>query len=287
MRHVEEHAEGREGGRRTEDLFVCIFGILLSAVVMSGCWKSPDYPDSASVKGEESSSRSQANSRSQAEPSSVTGKSSDEARQSSAEKERQSGSQNPETEALSPEEIYRRVKPSLVLIRARVERGAQIGSGFLVGAGLIVTNQHVIEGASQILVESLGESDRSQVRARPAVTHPTVDLAVLNSKLTGEGLPLGEFDRVEVGESVFVVGNPEGLQATFSKGIVSAVRSREEASVLQITAPVSEGSSGGPVLNEQGKVIGVVYAVRPQGQNLNFAVPISYVRDALRMKERR
>jgi len=160
-------------------------------------------------------------------------------------------------------------------------------SGFLVGSGLIVTNQHVIEGASQILVESLGESDRSQVRARPGVTHPAVDLAVLTSKLTGEGIPLGEFDRVEGGESVFVVGNPEGLEATFSKGIVSAVRSREEASVLQITAPVSEGSSGGPVLNEQGKVIGVVFAVRPQGQNLNFAVPISYVRDALRMKERR
>jgi hypothetical protein len=82
---------------------------------------------------------------------------------------------------------------------------------------------------------------------------------------------------VAVGDEVYVVGNPQGLEGTFSQGIVSSVRQVGPDSLLQITAPISPGSSGGPVLSAQGKVIGVAVATFRGGQNLNFAVPASYL----------
>jgi len=83
---------------------------------------------------------------------------------------------------------------------------------------------------------------------------------------------------VAVGDEVFVVGNPYGLEGTLSQGIMSGLRSVGPDSLLQITAPISPGSSGGQVLNSQGEVIGVAVATLTDGQNLNFAIPVSYLK---------
>jgi len=85
-------------------------------------------------------------------------------------------------------------------------------------------------------------------------------------------LPLAKNNRDAVGDVVYVAGNPEGFEGTFSQGIVSALRGSE---YFQITAPISHGSSGGPVLNNRGEVIGVAAGIFSQGQNLNFAIPVS------------
>jgi S1-C subfamily serine protease len=76
---------------------------------------------------------------------------------------------------------------------------------------------------------------------------------------------------------VFVVGNPRGLEGTFSQGMVSSIRGLDSGTLLQITAPISAGSSGGPVLDVLGNVIGVAVATIREGQNLNFAVPTNYL----------
>jgi hypothetical protein len=83
--------------------------------------------------------------------------------------------------------------------------------------------------------------------------------------------------RADIGSEVYAIGNPEGLEGTFSEGIVSGVRNFEDDAILQVTAPISSGSSGGPVLNSRGKVIGIATATFAKGQNLNFAVPAKYV----------
>src|SRR5262249_16479607 len=83
--------------------------------------------------------------------------------------------------------------------------------------------------------------------------------------------------KVEIGDQVFVIGNPLGLEGTLSQGIVSALRKLDQNSLIQITAPISSGSSGGPVLSIDGKVIGVAVATFVRGQNLNFAIPSSYL----------
>jgi hypothetical protein len=92
---------------------------------------------------------------------------------------------------------------------------------------------------------------------------------------------LGNSDAVEVGDPVYAVGNPQGLEGTFSQGIVSSIRQVGSDKLLQITAPISPGSSGGPVLNLRGEVVGVSVATFSGGQNLNFAIPSNYLKALL------
>ena len=94
-------------------------------------------------------------------------------------------------------------------------------------------------------------------------------------------LRLGDPTRTVVGDGIFVVSNPRGYEGTFSQGIVSAIRREGEIDVMQISAPISHGSSGGPVLNAAGQVIGVASALVDGEQNINFALPVSLVAQLL------
>jgi hypothetical protein len=105
------------------------------------------------------------------------------------------------------------------------------------------------------------------------------DLCILKLP-DAKGVPLhASINNPTVGEEVIVAGNPEGLEASISKGIVSAIR--EERGLIQIDAPISPGSSGGPVVNQSGEVIGVAVSTLVEGQNLNFAVRIGFVTDGM------
>ena len=92
---------------------------------------------------------------------------------------------------------------------------------------------------------------------------------------------LGNSDLTQVGETVYAVGNPRGLEGTFSDGIISSIRLRDGDKLIQITAPISRGSSGGPVLNQKGEAIGVSVLSVINGQNLNFAIPSNYLKSLL------
>lgn len=92
-------------------------------------------------------------------------------------------------------------------------------------------------------------------------------------------------EKPSVGEPIFAIGNPEGLEGTLSNGIISAVRTVGTGQLLQITAPISPGSSGGPVLNQSGQVVGIAVAKFKEGESLNFAVPVSYLSDLLWTKK--
>lgn len=165
------------------------------------------------------------------------------------------------------------------------------GSGFVVDAeGLIITNYHVIAGADRISVQIGRAVDRN---ARLVAANKGWDLALL--KIDGEDLPALALARnsqvVRLGETVVAVGDPEGLRGTVSTGIVSALRSGEELGMptfqvpmIQTTAAISQGSSGGPLLNLRGEVIGVNYMMYVDGQNLNFALPVDFVHSLLQQK---
>jgi hypothetical protein len=111
------------------------------------------------------------------------------------------------------------------------------------------------------------------------------DLAVLSVDvdLTSKPLALSS-ESVSPGEQIFAIGNPEGLEKTISQGIISGLRKRGDRDLLQVTSPISHGSSGGPILNAKGEVVGVAVGMLEDGQNLNFAVPVSYVRSILDQK---
>lgn len=151
-----------------------------------------------------------------------------------------------------------------------------LGSGFRIAGGRFVTNAHVIAGASR--VEVFNDSGALLGVARSAdMLSTSVDLAILPS--AGPRAPYLSLAGASpaIGEHVIVIGAPEGLTNTVSDGIVSARRKIGARHLLQISAPISPGSSGGPVLNNKGQVVGVSESILREGQNLNFAVPVSEV----------
>jgi hypothetical protein len=151
-----------------------------------------------------------------------------------------------------------------------------LGSGFFVADGVIATNAHVIEGAFSGTAKLIGSSQKAQILGSITVDRHA-DLALLKVGTKAPSLPLGPSANPTVGDNVYVVGNPLGLEGTFSEGIISGVRSIGADSILQMTAPISPGSSGGPVMDSTGAVIGVSVATFQDGQNLNLAVPVSYL----------
>lgn len=185
--------------------------------------------------------------------------------------------------ALSSEEIARRAFTSAVSLVLFDDYGKaiKIGSGFFVKDGIIATNYHVIEGASSGIAKRVGRQNKLVLKSVIA-TNARVDLALIQVDKTGiPSLPLSSGRRLAVGQKVFAVGSPEGLEGTFSQGIVSSIREIGEDYYIQMTAPISSGSSGGPVLNDQGIVVGVSVATIANGQNLNFAVPSKYLLDLI------
>jgi len=178
-------------------------------------------------------------------------------------------------------ELVKRIKPSAVAIEAFDSRGQTIarGSGFFVGADRIITNRHVIEGSYRAEVHLLNDK-RVAVRGVLAVDGEG-DLALLQVDLPAnvQITPLPLVRRApQEGESIVVIGNPFGLEGSVSNGIVSAVREIPGyGKIIQITASISPGSSGSPVVNMAGQVIGVATLQAEEGQNLNFAVPAARI----------
>lgn len=185
--------------------------------------------------------------------------------------------------AQSAQEIAKRAFASTVLLVMEDANGQplSLGSGFFVRNNEVASNLHVVEGAARGYAKIVGQTTKYDIEGITAID-PERDLVVLRiSGARASTLPLGSIDVVQTGESVYAVGNPQGLEGTFSQGIVSSVREVGTDKLLQITAPISPGSSGGPVLNTKGEVIGVSVATFRGGQNLNFAIPSNYLKALL------
>lgn len=184
------------------------------------------------------------------------------------------------THAQTGQEIAKNAFRSTVLLVMEDANGQPLtlGSGLFVRDGEIASNLHVVQGAARGYAKLVGEKTKYDIQGITAVD-PVRDLVVLKISLgRSQALPLGNSDTVQVGESVYAVGNPQGLEGTFSQGIISSIRQVGADKLRQITAPISPGSSGGPVLNDRGEVIGISVATFRGGQNLNFAIPSNYLR---------
>jgi hypothetical protein len=179
--------------------------------------------------------------------------------------------------------VVRRSLRSVGSVKAydRSGRSAGQGSGFVVrGRGFVVTNYHVIEGASRVEIELPGgyRAAANTVLAFDCAA----DIAILQPQPSFSedlGLPLAS-SAPNIGEPVLTIGGPLGIQGTVSDGIVSGLRRRGDTGirVVQTTAPVSPGNSGGPLLNHRGEVIGVIAFFLAAGQNLNFAISAEHLR---------
>jgi S1-C subfamily serine protease len=197
------------------------------------------------------------------------------------------------TGALTAEKIYNRDAPGVVQITATAQGAESLGSGFVIDkAGHIVTNFHVVRGASKVLVSFSG---KDQLASTVVGLDPSTDLAILKIQTRANALTpleLGNSDAVRVGDTVYAIGNPFGLYArTLTSGIVSAVQRRITApnalpidNAIQTDASINHGNSGGPLIDAAGRVIGVtsqIYAENSQQGNIGigFAIPVNTVRN--------
>lgn len=194
---------------------------------------------------------------------------------------------------VSPEEIFEKNKKAVVFITTYDLLGKPLGygSGFILAEdGVIATNLHVIEDAASMEVETYDEA----ILKPEGVLYidQDNDMALVKLKTKEEAklykVKIGDPSKLEVGEKIYTISNPEGLKAlkaTFSDGIVSGIREGDGKKLIQITAPISHGSSGGAVLNKKGKVVAVSSLSLTDGQNLNFAYPIDLIKDVVKSRD--
>lgn len=185
----------------------------------------------------------------------------------------------------NPKEFYKRLKKNVVVIYSMINDEVKgLGTGFfLKGSGLILTNLHVISKGTDINIK--GGDGKTYTPESVNFVDSVNDLALIKVKenYVPEGLSFGNPDKIEEGDKVFVIGNPAGFELSLSEGIVSGKRNIDPITnanreTIQITAPISPGSSGSPVFNKRGKVIGVA-SIGSGGilQNLNFSASIKPV----------
>jgi serine protease Do len=190
-------------------------------------------------------------------------------------------------------ELAQRADPAVVFIKTLQEQQGKTGSRRVIGEGLgsaFLTNNHVIENASDIrVIFGRSREMKAAVVGRDAPT----DIAVLRVDAKDlPALPLGDSDATRVGDWVVAIGNPFGLSHTVSAGIVSAKgRTRQDVqglgdqtgyyNFLQTDASINPGNSGGPLLDMDGRVVGINTAIRAKANNIGFAIPVNMVRDLL------
>jgi serine protease Do len=179
-------------------------------------------------------------------------------------------------EVKSVEQIAEQIRPSIVSV-TQVGRDGPfgVGSGFVLGDDLIATNRHVIGEARRILVET---SDRRSLEVTEIVANDArLDLAILRVSQKGlKALPLGDSDSMRQGQPIVAMGNPAGLAFSVVDGVISEPsRDVEGTPMIQIAIPIERGNSGGPLVDRQGRVLGVLTLKSARTKNLGFAMPVN------------
>ncbi len=185
-------------------------------------------------------------------------------------------SQTPPTPVLAPEELFKRVSPSVFLVEALDEKGAAVASGSAVvtASNELVTNKHVVDDGLAFRIHQNGKTWAA------LITHidSRHDLCRLRVEgLNGKPVSVRISSTLAIGERVYAIGAPEGLELTLSEGLISGLREIDGTRVVQTSAAISPGSSGGGLFDSQGRLIGITTFYAKEGQNLNFALPAELI----------
>ena len=173
-------------------------------------------------------------------------------------------------------EVFEKASQSVVVVKIQNAKGKDIalGSGVVLPGGDVATNCHVIDRAVGITVYQ-GKKGYNAIPRYLDYDRDVCSLSVPDMK--APAISIGSTKTLKVGSRVYAIGAPEGLILTLSEGIISSLRPVEGGQYLQITAPISHGSSGGGLFDEEGRLIGLTTFYIADGQQLNFAVPIEWI----------
>lgn len=180
--------------------------------------------------------------------------------------------------SLTAQKIFANVSPSVVVVKSENLAGKALaqGSGVVVKANEVATNCHVVEGAERLRVKHQGKLYPAAVKFADTER----DLCLLEvANLPAKPVTLGAADVLSVGDQVYAIGSPQGLELSLSSGIVSQLRGAEKnvAPIIQTTAPISPGSSGGGLFDANGRLVGITTLLMKESQNLNFAIPADWI----------
>ncbi len=196
--------------------------------------------------------------------------------------------------AKSPQEVFEIASKSVVLveldnINAQNELVTEpVGSGVVVGKHEILTNCHVAKAELEGLGLRVREKGTEAVTGAQSYARiQGKDLCLLKTdRPVGQPAKLGTASQLKVGASVYAIGAPQGLELTLSDGVVSQLRSNPKAPLIQTTAPISPGSSGGGLFDSEGKLVGITTFYLEDGQNLNFALPVEWLNELYKPESR-
>jgi len=184
--------------------------------------------------------------------------------------------------ALAPQDVYARASPSVWKVLTYDVDGLPLGQGsaVVVGSEALVTNCHVLKRAKRVVVRR----ETVSIDARLELWDPQRDVCQLRApSLTAPAVGLAPSARIAVGQAVYAIGNPKGLDLTMSAGLVSSLRRNDAGQLvlIQTSAAISGGSSGGGLFDDQGSLVGLttIGSVGADTQNLNFAVPAEWIRE--------
>lgn len=178
----------------------------------------------------------------------------------------------PSSPPLSAQEIFKLVSPSVMVVESLNVKGTvtAFGSGVVVAPERVVTNRHVIEDGASFRVEH-GEKTWPAKLIRVDPDHDLAELSV--GGLTAPTVSVRDSSTLAVGEKVYAIGAPEGLELTISEGLISGLRDFDKDRVIQTSAAISPGSSGGGLFDDEGRLVGITTFYLKEGQSLNFALP--------------
>ena len=178
--------------------------------------------------------------------------------------------------AQSPASLFAELSKSVVIVDSKDDQGGEIalGSGVVVGSRSVITNWHVVKEGSLISVRRGAKTYHADIVFADA-DRDLCQLKVMG--LTAPAVRLGSVKDLVVGQRVISIGAPEGLELTLTDGLISSLRPRNNSLIIQTTAPISHGSSGGGLFDTDGRLIGITTFQVVDGQNLNFALPVDWI----------
>ena len=182
--------------------------------------------------------------------------------------------------------IYKKINPAIVAIDSQVEGGMSCGSGCIIDkTGIILTSAHVVDEGKNIIVTIYNGQNYEAKVLRKFGSNQDIVLLKIDTPIALKTVEMGNSEKVKVGQKVFAIGNPFGFNGTLTQGIVSRIDYTKNR--IQTDAAINPGSSGGPLLNKKGKIIGINQAIFNPDNNISnvgigFAIPINLIKEYLK-----